>query len=128
MSLAPQCGAAGTAASRYLRPSPGLNVAKQPDFSIRHRTLLRYRSFTYEGATIRHVTLFSHAPSRTRIDIEPRHPYEVIAPFVLDTSPIPSSIRAVRVYVIESMSNFFGCVVCRLPLLTHAQAVFQFES
>ena len=40
-----QCGAAVTVASRYLtvRPSPGLNVAKQPDFSIRHRTLLQYR-------------------------------------------------------------------------------------
>ena len=43
MSLVPQCGAAVTAVFRYLRPSPGLNVAKQPDFSTRHRTLPRYR-------------------------------------------------------------------------------------
>jgi len=27
----------------YLHPSPELNIAKQPDFSIRHRTLLLYR-------------------------------------------------------------------------------------
>ena len=54
-------------------------------------------SFTYEGTTIQHVTFFSHAPSSTRIDIEPRHRYEVIAPFMLDTGPIPSSIRTVRV-------------------------------
>ena len=44
----------------------GLNVAKQPDFSIRHQTLLRYR---FVHVRRHHDSLFSHAPSTTRIDI-----------------------------------------------------------
>ena len=93
-----------------VRHQAGLNVAKQPDFSIGHRTLLRYRFVhgrRYHDSTCnaasamplpRHESTSSHGIS-TR--------YEVIAPFMLGTDPIPSSIRTLRVYVIESMSIFF---------------------
>ena len=65
-------------------------------------------SFTYEGTTIRRVM---QAASVIRIDNELRHRYEVIAPFRLNMGPISSLIRVVQIYVIESMSNCFGCVV-----------------
>ena len=97
----------GYSSFRYVRPSPGLNVAKQPDFSIRHRTLLRYR---FVHVRRHHDSTCNALQPCPFHDIEPRHRFEVIAPFVLDTGPIPSSIRTVPVYVIESISNCFDCV------------------